>query len=69
MKYTNNKLAVLALLGVISVRASQNAKHKFRPAEALFEYTEGDSMVNDPQYIQDSPAGYNVDAQQLQLES
>jgi len=34
----------------------------------LFEFTEGDSMVNDPQYIQDSPAGY-TDSQQLQLDS
>jgi len=62
-------MALLGAITVDSVRAAQLSKHKYRPAEALFEYTEGDSMVNDPQYIQDSPAGYNVDNQQLQLES
>ena len=66
MKSANNKLAVMALLGVISVKAGKY--HKFMPAEALYEFTEGDSMVNDQQYIQDAPAGY-VDNQQLQLNS
>lgn len=58
-------MALLGAITVDSVRAANLTKHKYMPAEALFEYTEGDSMVNDPQYIQDSPAGYS----NLQLES
>ena len=61
-------MALLGAITVDSVRAAEVAKHKYMPAEALFEFTEGDSMVNDPQYIQDSPAGY-TDSQQLQLDS